>query len=109
MPASKRPVRTWLSKRRISPRVVADESWSWIPPTNRHSFTARYARGKGLTISFSRRMKAHHMLRAIELVDNGTVSLDGMISSTYPLSEAAKGFDELVARSGLKIVVKPTP
>lgn len=79
-----------------------------IPPTNRHSFTARYARGKGLTISFSRRMKAHHMLRAIEVVDNGTVPLDGMISSTYPLSEAAKGFDDLVARSGLKIVVKPT-
>jgi len=79
-----------------------------IPPTNRHAFTARYARGKGLTMSFSRRMKAQHMLRAIELADNGTVSLDGIITSTYPLSEAAKGFDELVARSGLKIVVKPT-
>jgi L-iditol 2-dehydrogenase len=79
-----------------------------IPPTNRHAFTARYARSKGLTMSFSRRMKAQHMLRAIELADNGTVSLDGIITSTYPLSEAAKGFDELVARSGLKIVVKPT-
>ena len=79
-----------------------------IPPTNRHAFTARYARGKGLTMSFSRRMKAHHMLRAIELVDYGTVSLDGLISSTYPLSEAARGFDDLVARSGLKIIVKPT-
>lgn len=79
-----------------------------IPPTNRHSFTARYARGKGLTMSFSRRMKAHHMLRAIELADNGTVSLGGMISSTYPLDQAARGFEELVDRSGLKIVVKPT-
>jgi L-iditol 2-dehydrogenase len=79
-----------------------------IPPSNRHSFTARYARGKGLTMSFSRRMKAQHMLQAIELVDHGTVPLDGLISSTYPLAEAARGFDELVARSGLKIVVKPT-
>ncbi len=80
-----------------------------IPPTNRHSFTARYARGKGLTMSFSRRMKSIHMLRAIELADHGTVSLDGIISNTYPLSEAAKGFEELVARSGHKIVIKPTP
>jgi threonine dehydrogenase-like Zn-dependent dehydrogenase len=59
-------------------------------------------------MSFSRRMKAQHMLRAIEVVDNGTVSLEGIISSTYPLAEAARGFEELVARSGLKIVVKPT-
>jgi L-iditol 2-dehydrogenase len=79
-----------------------------IPPTNRHSFTARYARGKGLTISFSRRMKSHHMLRAMELADFGTVPLDGLISHTFPLSEAAKGFDALVDRSGLKIIVKPT-
>lgn len=79
-----------------------------IPSTNRHSFTARYARGKGLTIAFSRRMKSIHMLRAIELADHGTVSLDGIISSTYPLSEAALGFDALVARSGLKIVLKPS-
>jgi L-iditol 2-dehydrogenase len=79
-----------------------------IPPTNRHSFTARYARGKGLTMSFSRRMKSIHMLRAIELADHGTVSLDGMISDTHALSDAARGFDQLVARSGLKIILKPT-
>ena len=78
-----------------------------IPPTNRHSFTARPARGKGLTLAFSRRMKSIHMLRAIELVDHGLVSLDGLISATYPLAEAATAFESLVARSGLKIVVKP--
>lgn len=80
-----------------------------IPPTNRHSFTARHARGKGLTLAFSRRMKAIHMLRAIELVDHGLVSLDGLITGTYPLGQAAAAFDDLVARSGLKIIVKPTP
>ncbi len=79
-----------------------------IPPTNRHSFTARYARGKGLALIFARRMKFIHMLQAIELVDHGLVSLDGLITSTYPLSEGAAAFDALVARSGLKIIVKPT-
>jgi L-iditol 2-dehydrogenase len=79
-----------------------------IPPSNRHSFTAKHARGKGLTLVFSRRMKALHMLRAIELVDHGLVSLDGLITATYPLAESAAAFDALVARSGLKIVIKPT-
>ena len=46
--------------------------------------------------------------QAIELVDHGLVSLDGLITSTYPLSEGASAFDALVARSGLKIIVKPT-
>ena len=80
-----------------------------IPPTNRHDFTARTAREKGLTLAFSRRMKIEHMLRAIELVDHGTVSLDGLISGAYPLSAAARGFEELVDRSGLKIILKPNP
>ena len=79
-----------------------------IPPTNRHAFPAGEVRRKGLTVAWSRRMKAIHMLRAIEMADHGIVSLEGLISATYPLSEAAKAFDDLVARNGLKIVVKPT-
>jgi L-iditol 2-dehydrogenase len=79
-----------------------------IPSTNRHAFTARYARGKGLTLAFSRRMKAIHMLRAIELADHGLVRFDGLISATYPLAEGAKAFDELIGRRGLKIVIKPS-
>lgn len=79
-----------------------------IPPSNRHSFPAGEVRRKGLTVAWSRRMKAIHMLRAIELADHGMVSLDDMITATYPLAEAARAFDDLVARDGLKIVVKPT-
>jgi threonine dehydrogenase-like Zn-dependent dehydrogenase len=79
-----------------------------IPPTNSHTFPAKLARGKGLTLAWSRRMKAIHMLRAIEMVDHGIVPLEGMITATYPLSEAARAFDDLVARNGLKIIVKPT-
>ena len=48
------------------------------------------------------------MLRAIEMADHGVVSLEGMITATYPLAEGAKAFDDLVARNGLKIVVKPS-
>jgi L-iditol 2-dehydrogenase len=79
-----------------------------IPPTNRHAFTARPARGKGLTLAFCRRMKSIHMLRAIEVADHGLVSLDGLITGTYPLNDAASAFDALIARSGLKIIVKPS-
>lgn len=79
-----------------------------IPPTNSHSFPAKLARGKGVTIAWSRRMKAIHMLRAIEMADHGTVSLAGMITATYPLADGARAFDDLVARRGLKIIVKPT-
>ena len=79
-----------------------------IPPTNSHSFPAKLARGKGLTLAWSRRMKAIHMLRAIEMADHGIVPLDGMITATYPLDQAAQAFDDLVARNGLKIIVKPT-
>jgi L-iditol 2-dehydrogenase len=78
-----------------------------IPPTNRHAFPAKPARGKGLTLAFARRMKSVHMLRAIELVDHGLVSLDGPITESYPLASAASAFDALVARSGLKLVVTP--
>ncbi len=80
-----------------------------IPPRSHHTFAATEARRKGLTMAWSRRMKAIHMLRAIELIDHGLVSLDDMISATYPLAEGAKAFDDLVARNGLKIVIKPTP
>ena len=59
-------------------------------------------------MAWSRRMKAIHMLRAIEMADHGIVSLDDMITATYPLAEGAKAFDDLVARNGLKIVIKPT-
>lgn len=79
-----------------------------IPPTNQHSFPAGEVRRKGLTVAWSRRMKAIHMLRAIEMADHGLVSLAGLISATYPLAQAAQAFDDLVARNGLKIVVKPT-
>ena len=95
---------TALRTVRVGGRVVV----VGIPPTDRHSFAAGLAREKGLTLVLSRRMKSQHMLRAIELVDDGAVDLSGLISDSYPLSEGVAAFDALVARAGLKIVVKPT-
>jgi L-iditol 2-dehydrogenase len=79
-----------------------------IPPDDRTSFGAALAREKGLTVILSRRMKAHHMHEAIDLVDRGAVDLGDMITSRYPISQGAEAFAELVSRSGLKIVIKPS-
>ena len=80
-----------------------------IPPGDRSSFPASLARERGLTIVLSRRMKAQHMHRAIELVDRGAVDLGGLITATFAISEGPDAFQQLVARSGLKIVINPSP
>jgi L-iditol 2-dehydrogenase len=79
-----------------------------IPPTDRTSFPAALARERGLTIALSRRMKQHHMSEAIDLVDRGAVDLSGMITARYPIAQGSEAFTELVRRSGLKIVIKPS-
>ena len=79
-----------------------------IPPGDRSSFPASVARERGLTILLSRRMKAHHMHRAIELVERGAVSLDGLITARYPIAQGPEAFATLLRRSELKIVVKPS-
>ncbi len=79
-----------------------------IPPQDRSSFGASLAREKGLTIVMSRRMKQHHMHRAIDLVDRGVIDLGDMITSRFPISRGPAAFDQLVSRSGLKIVINPS-
>lgn len=79
-----------------------------IPPTDRTSFRAGLAREKGLTLVLSRRMQQRHMLQAIELVDHAAVSLDGLVTSTYPITDGPAAFERLVSRDGMKIVVKPS-
>jgi L-iditol 2-dehydrogenase len=79
-----------------------------IPPTDRTSFPAALGREKGITIALSRRMKQHHMGEAIDLVDRGAVDLAGIITERYPISQGPEAFSELVHRSGLKIVIKPS-
>ena len=79
-----------------------------IPTDDRSRFPASLAREKGITIVMSRRMKQHHMHVAIDLVDRGAVDLSGVITALFPISKGPEAFTELVSRSGLKIVIKPT-
>ncbi|MDJ0665598.1 MAG: alcohol dehydrogenase catalytic domain-containing protein [Acidimicrobiia bacterium] len=79
-----------------------------IPPNDRTSFPAALARERGLTIVMSRRMKAHHMHRGIDLVERGKVRLDGLITARFPISAGPEAFARLLARSELKIVVNPS-
>jgi L-iditol 2-dehydrogenase len=95
---------TAIRTARIGGRVVV----VGIPSTPRTTFPAAPARTKGLTIAVSRRMKARHMGRAIELVEEGVVDLAGLITGRYELADGAAAFRALLDRSGLKIVIKPS-
>ncbi len=97
-------VETALHTVRTGGRVVV----VGIPPTDRTSFPASLGREKGITVFLSRRMKQHHMHQAIDLVDRGAVDLSGLITSRYPIDRGTEAFIELVSRSGLKIVIKPS-
>ncbi len=97
-------IETALRTVRTGGRVVI----AGIPPGDRSSFPASIARERGLTILLSRRMKAHHMHRAIELVERGAVSLDGLITARYPIAQGPEAFAKLLRRSELKIVVNPS-
>lgn len=79
-----------------------------IPEGDRTSFAAAAARRKELTLHLCRRMTADDLPRAIGLADDRRVELAALISSRYPLAEAATAFAALVARRGLKVVVEPS-
>lgn len=94
---------TALRTVRLGGRVVV----VGIPSTGRHSFDAGTAREHGITIVMSRRAKPEHMLRAVELVDDGVVDLQGLVTDRYELAEGPAAFEALVSRAGLKIVINP--
>jgi L-iditol 2-dehydrogenase len=62
-----------------------------IPGNNRLEMNHATARRKGLTIVMSRRMK-HVYPRAIQLVSNGTVNVNALISHRFPLADAPAAF-----------------
>ena len=95
---------TALRTVRVGGRVVV----VGIPPTDSTTFGASLAREKGLSIVMSRRMQPQHLLRAVELVDDGAIDLDGLISHRFPIGEGRAAFEALVSRAGLKVVVKPS-
>jgi L-iditol 2-dehydrogenase len=97
-------IATAVSAVRLGGRVVL----AGIPPSDSSTFQASMARRKGLSLVLSRRMKAHHLARAIALVEAGLVRLAPVISATYPLDRGNEAFISLARRDGLKVVVDPS-
>ena len=77
-----------------------------IPEDDRIAFSASTARRKGLTVSFSRRMRAADLHDAAALVGDGRVSLDGLVTLEADLADAADAFEVQAARTGVKVVVR---
>ena len=78
-----------------------------IPSDDRTTFGASTARRKGLTLKLSRRSTPAAFQRAVELADGRSLGLERLVTLRVPLREATTGFDSLVARDGLKVIVEP--
>jgi L-iditol 2-dehydrogenase len=78
-----------------------------IPAGRTTSFVAELGRRKELTLVFCRRMRGSDLPRAIELAAQGQVELRGLVTDRYPLAEAARAFERLATRDGLKVIVRP--
>jgi L-iditol 2-dehydrogenase len=79
-----------------------------IPDGDTTTFPASLARRKGLTLVLVRRMKEMYP-RAISLAQRGLVDLDAVTSASYPLARAADALAAAAARTGLKVIVTPSP
>lgn len=78
-----------------------------IPDSDRTSFRASTARRKGLTLVFTRRMRADHLRLAIQRAAAGEVDLRSLITARYRLDRTADAFDDLAHYRGLKVIVQP--
>ena len=67
-----------------------------IPGPDKLEMKHSTARRKGLTIRVSRRMK-HVYPRAIKLVENGSIDLQGIVSHHFPLSRTPDAYELNVA------------
>jgi L-iditol 2-dehydrogenase len=79
-----------------------------IPSEDRTSFSASVARRKGLVLKLTRRSTASAFARAVDLANRRQIDLGSLISLRVPLTAAREGFDALVERGGIKVVVEPT-
>ena len=72
------------------------------------SLDTHIARRKGLVVKWLRRSK-HSVEAAIELVESGRISLDGLISHHLPLAETQKGFElvESYTDGVFKVIIEP--
>lgn len=78
-----------------------------IPGDDQTTFTASVARRKGLNLQLCRRMRPDDLRRATELVSDGIIDLQGLVSHIVGLDDVASAFGLLVRRDGHKIVIRP--
>jgi L-iditol 2-dehydrogenase len=78
-----------------------------IPPDDQTTFRASVARRKGLTLRLSRRSTPDSFRRAVEIAERRSFDLAGLVTHRVSLHEARRGFDALVAREGMKVIVEP--
>jgi L-iditol 2-dehydrogenase len=78
-----------------------------ISSADRTTFTASPARRKGLTIKISRRMNRVYP-EAIRLVEAGLADVRSVVTASYPMSEAETAFATAAARTGEKVIVRPS-
>jgi L-iditol 2-dehydrogenase len=79
-----------------------------IPSDDRTSFPASLARRKGLTLALLRRMKDDVYERGIRLAETGHVDLASLVTARYGLEQADEAFRVAAARTGLKVVLRPS-
>jgi L-iditol 2-dehydrogenase len=63
-----------------------------IPEGDRYTLEASLMRRKGLSIKLSRRM-GHVYPRSIQLVAEGKVNVDRLVSHRFPLAKTKEAFD----------------
>ena len=78
-----------------------------IPGDDRTTFSASVARRKGLTLRLCRRMRPADLAAAIDLVNAGSIALDGLVSHVFDLRDVNVAFETLLRREGHKVVVRP--
>ena len=75
-----------------------------IPSEDRTTFTASTARRKGLTILICRRMKGTYP-RAISLVAQGKIDLEGLMTHRYAFKDSLEAFKMAERRVGIKVMI----
>jgi L-iditol 2-dehydrogenase len=80
-----------------------------IPSVDRISLRASVARRKGLSLKLVRRSTPGTFHRAVDLAERRVIDLASLVTLRVALPDAGRGFDALIARSGIKVIVEPAP
>ena len=79
-----------------------------IPRGDTTTFHAAGARRKELALLLCRRMRSDDLARAIDLVERTGLDLGPLVTHRFDLAEGQRTFETLAARSGIKVVVRPS-